>query len=544
MSGSVDASGRQQFGEHQQFGELQASGATAEEAGGRERQEATAIRRGPVVAVARQGQGFVRTNRRRWLALAVVLFMGIGFALGVQAMQRVVANRPQVGRPAPDFTLPQLDGPAVRLSNLRGRVVVLNFWTTWCPPCREETPALQAFYERYGDRVAYYGINVAEPVDTIRRFIDEFGVTYPILLDRTKDVARLFGVAGYPETWWIDRYGIARAHWVGPMTFEDMQRLYEETAGEPLDPEGSGPVAPGERLFDLAVDGAGRAWAATSNGLWRSEDEGSTWQPVEGFQGAKVSGVAWLPAGSGAVAGSDTGPSGAGRLFVAGSPFGVRVSDDGGHTWQDLGDGLPDEGVAGIAVSPSGRVQYVWVAGAGLYRREVGGTGGGWHLVPGELDPSLERVGLLVLDDGGRLLAAMAGGLLSSSDGGRTWREAGTDRALLDLAVVPPAAGPGTRRNGAGAGAGDSPDGGARPPVLLLGGQVGLLQATLTAGGERGGAGRITDETALAAPARAWTAVAVAPDGRFWLAGAPNGDLLRSTDGGVRWKYVRGKRGG
>ncbi|HEY8394415.1 MAG TPA: TlpA disulfide reductase family protein, partial [Thermaerobacter sp.] len=192
-------------------------------------------------------------GRRRWLALAAVLVLGVAFALGVRSMQQVVASRPQPGRPAPDFTLPQLDGPAVRLAGLRGRVVAVNFWASWCEPCREEAPALQAFYERYGDRLAFYGINVAEPVDTVRDFIAEFGLTYPVLLDRDRAVSRRYGVVAFPETWWIDPEGIARVHWVGPMTFEDMQRLYEQAAGEPIDPEGSGPVAPGQRLLDLVI---------------------------------------------------------------------------------------------------------------------------------------------------------------------------------------------------------------------------------------------------------------------------------------------------
>lgn len=538
-------------------------------------------------AARHRHQGGAAARRRRLLALAVVLLLGTGFAFGVQAMRRAVANRPQAGRPAPDFTLPRLDGPAVRLGDLRGRVVVLNFWTTWCPPCRDETPALQAFYERYGDRVAYYGINVAEPVDTVRRFVADFGVTYPILLDRAKEVNRLYGVTAYPETWWIDRDGVARVHWIGPMTFEDMQRLYEETAGEPIDPGGSGPVAPGERLFDLAIDGGGGIWAATSAGLWRSGDGGATWQAVEGFQGAEVTGVVWLPAGAGGGAGSGAGegagggaggdagggaggePGGdaaarpgagtsrSGRLFVAGSPFGVRVSDDGGGTWRDLGDGLPGKGVAGIAVSPSGRVQYAWVAGAGLYRREGGGPGGGWQAVPGDWSPALDGARLLVLDDEGRrLVAATAGGVLNSTDGGRTWHEAGLDEPVLDVVALPGAAGEGSRADRAGGGSGTGAAAGAaagtgdRSLDLLFGGQAGLWRARLTMGtggggaGGIGGAGAIAGETALGAPARAWAAVAVSPDGRLWLVAAPNGDVLRSTSGGARWEYVQTGRGG
>lgn len=493
------------------------------------------------------GSASAAARRRRWVALAAVLVLAAAFAAGVRHMQQAVANRPQVGRPAPEFTLSRLDGEPVRLADLRGRVVLLNFWASWCPPCREETPALQAFYERYGDRVAYYGINVAEPVDTVRRFLTEFGVTYPVLLDREREVTRRYGVTAFPETWWIDRDGVARVHWVGPMTFEDMQRLYEQTAGEPIDPEGNGPVAPGERLLDMAVDGAGRAWAATSGGLWRSDDGGTTWRPVAGLQGAEVTAVLWLPPASGSAAGGGGGAGsggpggnaepGRGRLLVAGPSFGLRVSEDGGRTWREAGEGLPAPDVMAIAASPSGRVLYAWVAGDGLYRRDDGAGTGRWQQVSGDLGPSLERAGLLVLDDEGRyLLAATRGGLFYSEDGGRTWREAGLEEPLLD--AVPVAA---TQAGAGAAGEGDAVAGARGPVTVLLGGQEGLWRATWTAG-DGAGSARVEAAARLPAPARAWAAVASASGGRYWLAAAPNGDLVRSTDGGARWEYVRGRR--
>lgn len=169
-------------------------------------------------------------RRRRRIALAVALVLAAAFLVGIRSMGHILASAPAPGKPAPDFTLPQLDGPPVRLADLRGRVVVLNFWASWCIPCREETPALKAFYQQYGDRVAFYAINVAEPVDTVRAFLAEFGATYPVLLDRDKTVYRQYRVTGYPETFWIDEQGIVRIHWRGPMTLEDMERFYRETA--------------------------------------------------------------------------------------------------------------------------------------------------------------------------------------------------------------------------------------------------------------------------------------------------------------------------
>ena len=178
---------------------------------------------------------------RRWLALGVALALTVAFFFGVRAMLAKLGEAPVPGRPAPDFVLPQLDGPQVRLSELRGQVVVLNFWASWCLPCREETPTLEAFFRQYGDRVAFYAINVAEPVDKVREFIREFGVSYPVLLDRDKRVFRQYRVTGYPETYWIDADGILRVRWQGPMTLDDMRRLYQQTTGQPLDGAGNRP---------------------------------------------------------------------------------------------------------------------------------------------------------------------------------------------------------------------------------------------------------------------------------------------------------------
>lgn len=179
-------------------------------------------------------------RRRRSLALLVAVLLVAAFGMGVRALSHAMASAPIPGRPAPDFVLPRLDGPDVRLRDLRGRAVVLNFWASWCGPCREETPALEAFFRQHGDQVAFYAINVAEPPDVVRKFVDEFGVTYPVLLDRDRRVHRLYRLGGYPETFWIDEDGVLRVRWTGPMTLDDMRRLYQETTGRPL-PEAKQP---------------------------------------------------------------------------------------------------------------------------------------------------------------------------------------------------------------------------------------------------------------------------------------------------------------
>jgi cytochrome c biogenesis protein CcmG, thiol:disulfide interchange protein DsbE len=125
---------------------------------------------------------------------------------------------PAVGHPAPDFTLTTLDGTQVRLSELRGRPVVLNFWATWCPPCRGEMPQLEAASRRYADQVAVIGVNQVEPAGTVQAFANEVGLTYPIPLDSSGVASRLYGVRSLPTTFFIDRDGMIRQIQVGGLT--------------------------------------------------------------------------------------------------------------------------------------------------------------------------------------------------------------------------------------------------------------------------------------------------------------------------------------
>ncbi|MCI2432388.1 DUF3179 domain-containing protein [Candidatus Acetothermia bacterium] len=112
-----------------------------------------------------------------------------------------------IGAPAPDFALPALDGEITRLSELRGRKIVLNFWASWCGPCRAEMPDLESAYQRYREKLTLLGINLAEEPKTIRRFLEEVRVSYPMLLDAQGDVARAYGVIAQPATYWIDEQG-------------------------------------------------------------------------------------------------------------------------------------------------------------------------------------------------------------------------------------------------------------------------------------------------------------------------------------------------
>lgn len=129
---------------------------------------------------------------------------------------------PREGFLAPDFTLDTLNGGKVTLSDLRGKIVLINFWATWCLPCREETPALEKSYEQYKDSgVVILGVNLTDQdiVSEIESFVQEFELTYPILLDRDGSVGFLYQIKGLPTTFFINRDGIIRTVLVGgPMS--------------------------------------------------------------------------------------------------------------------------------------------------------------------------------------------------------------------------------------------------------------------------------------------------------------------------------------
>ena len=128
------------------------------------------------------------------------------------------------GDAAPDFLLTVLDGEPVRLSDFRGKTVVLNFWASWCPPCRAEMPEFQALWEQRGpdgsdDLVILAVDRIREDtVGDVADFVEDFAVTFPILFDTSnRDVEARYGVRGLPSTYFIDAGGVIRARNLGPV---------------------------------------------------------------------------------------------------------------------------------------------------------------------------------------------------------------------------------------------------------------------------------------------------------------------------------------
>ena len=130
-----------------------------------------------------------------------------------------LAPAPEIGHPAPDFTLVDLKGNEVALSDFRGKTVFINFWATWCPPCRAEMPEIEAVHQEYKDKgVVVLGVDISEPENTVRQYIQKGGFSWTIVLDSTGEVARNYQIAAIPTSFFIDREGIIRAVNIGAMT--------------------------------------------------------------------------------------------------------------------------------------------------------------------------------------------------------------------------------------------------------------------------------------------------------------------------------------
>lgn len=146
-----------------------------------------------------------------WIAALAILVGGCaGPGQGVPAATRATA---------PNFTLIGLDGKMHSLSDYRGHVVLVNFWATWCIPCRAEIPELEVSYRKHqAQGVVFLGVDWKEGSDQVAPFVDERQVTYPVLLDRDGRVYTAYQVAALPETFVIDKQGRVAVHRIGLAT--------------------------------------------------------------------------------------------------------------------------------------------------------------------------------------------------------------------------------------------------------------------------------------------------------------------------------------
>jgi peroxiredoxin len=148
------------------------------------------------------------------------LFMGLGFA-AVDLFSTVNVQPVKGSPPAPVFVLPTLEGRALNSGSLRGKVVLVNFWATWCGPCKEEMPGLERLQRRFqGEAFELLAVTTDQQEEAIRRFAQQLELTFPILIDEGQDVSSAFGVRGLPTTILIDKQGHVTGRAVGPRAWD------------------------------------------------------------------------------------------------------------------------------------------------------------------------------------------------------------------------------------------------------------------------------------------------------------------------------------
>ena len=169
----------------------------------------------------------------RWLIPASAIPVLVLLAYGFRVSPRDVPS-PLVGRPAAGFALSSLDGQPVSLEAHRGKVVVVNFWASWCyPACYEEAPVLERGWQTYRDRgVVVIGVDIQDTEQAARKFVNDFKLTFPNARDTAGKVSIEYGVYGVPETYFVDRQGRIRAKHVGAVTEEAFRTNVERLLAE------------------------------------------------------------------------------------------------------------------------------------------------------------------------------------------------------------------------------------------------------------------------------------------------------------------------
>jgi cytochrome c biogenesis protein CcmG/thiol:disulfide interchange protein DsbE len=140
----------------------------------------------------------------------------------------LTSDGPSIGQPAPDFVLAGTDGETHKLSDLHGQPVWINFWATWCPPCRGELPDIQKLFEEKGDDgLVVLAIDLEEPGDQAQDLFDGLGLTMPILLDSDGSIFEQYRLRGLPDSFFVDGDGILRDVQLGALTEEQMREKLE-----------------------------------------------------------------------------------------------------------------------------------------------------------------------------------------------------------------------------------------------------------------------------------------------------------------------------
>lgn len=176
-----------------------------------------------------------------WISLAALVVVGVGLWIGLNPAASSGDNSagglgpaPIAGHPAPEFTLKNVEGQTVSLSDFRGQPVIINFWATWCGPCRVEMPHLQAAYEAHQPNgLVVLGVNLTErdSPQAVPDFLAEFGLTFPVVLDESGQVAEMYRVFGQPASVFVTEDGVIHQVFQGPVNEQFINDRVAELLG-------------------------------------------------------------------------------------------------------------------------------------------------------------------------------------------------------------------------------------------------------------------------------------------------------------------------
>lgn len=161
-----------------------------------------------------------------WLVALMVVVTLASSTFKLRAFHRPGEAKPEVGFLAPDFALTDLDGKPVKLSDLRGKVVFLNIWATWCGPCRIEMPEMKRLHEQQMPDLAIVAVNMTDTErgpQAVREFMDLFGYRFTVPLDQDGSVTRLYRAVSIPTSFFLNGEGVIVAKHIGPMTLSQME---------------------------------------------------------------------------------------------------------------------------------------------------------------------------------------------------------------------------------------------------------------------------------------------------------------------------------
>ncbi|WP_185806871.1 peroxiredoxin family protein [Bacillus salinus] len=158
-------------------------------------------------------------------SLLFLIIVGAGLFVALSPKEAVTGTT--VGTKAQDFELQTLDGKLVKLSDYQGKKVLLNFWATWCPPCKVEIPEMIRFYEENQEDIEILAVNL-DPKSDVKAFANDYSMNFPILLDEGSRVQRMYQVLTIPTSYFIDTNGVIQIKHTGPLSEGDMEKYTEK----------------------------------------------------------------------------------------------------------------------------------------------------------------------------------------------------------------------------------------------------------------------------------------------------------------------------